>query len=226
MIFEIHTETKTPEKPFTWIWVITATLLLHLLLLSFRWRNHQTPLPQRMEVQEISPKKLKNIREKWGKKSFIFTPASPHDPSRMNVSDEDVSDARYFSNQNFRVLKEQKARKTDILPHQSNHPKASLKESLDLKSPQKATPLSKFALPFHLNEKPQEETLPDSQETHSETAVLDKNLPEGSQTLLNTQRSIHYSFFARIHEAIAPPWKSQIQTAFLSLKKKFILENT
>jgi hypothetical protein len=40
---------------------------------------------------------------------------------------------------------------------------------------------------------------------------LDRNLPEGSENLLNAQESIYYSFYARLYEALAPVWESKIR---------------
>jgi TonB family protein len=42
-------------------------------------------------------------------------------------------------------------------------------------------------------------------------AILDKNLPQGSQNMLNAEESVYYSFYSRMYEAIAPVWQSRIR---------------
>ena len=45
----------------------------------------------------------------------------------------------------------------------------------------------------------------------SEQYIQDKNLPDGSENMLNTEQSVYYSFYARLYEAIGPVWQSQIR---------------
>lgn len=43
-------------------------------------------------------------------------------------------------------------------------------------------------------------------------AVLDRDLPQGSENMLNAEESVFYSFYSRMYEAIAPVWQSHIRT--------------
>jgi protein TonB len=44
-----------------------------------------------------------------------------------------------------------------------------------------------------------------------EQYVADKNLPEGSENLLNAEESVYYSFYARLYDAIGPIWASRLR---------------
>ena len=129
-----------------------------------------------------------------------------------------------MSDRNIRVTKEQRARETNVIP-KAGTPNASkaaeAKKRAEAHDKVKAPSLSQLGVPINLKPpRPEEKRMQNDQDetrrTHpgeegGDQAILDKDLPQGSENLLNTQESIYYSFYARLYEAIGPLWQSRIR---------------
>jgi TonB family protein len=211
----------TPKKThLIWVLFLILTLIFHGLLfrVQFHWA---APLkPPHVDIQQIDPRKLESIRNKWKEKSLLLD-RNPSIPSEK----EAPPNARYLSNRNAKVKKEQRARETNVIPKvgkAGENPSASHSKPKQPSS-KNLTDLGNLGIPFQLN-RPQtarELASKDTQNSSSaaqmesqqggDQALLDKDLPTGSENLLNTQESIFYSFYARLYEAIGPVWQSRIR---------------
>ncbi|MEN9722424.1 MAG: hypothetical protein RJB38_410 [Pseudomonadota bacterium] len=110
--------------------------------------------------------------------------------------------AQYFSSENQRVAQETRARPLRWQDLQS----PSLRKSLTRSGP---------ALEDRSESRPTS-TSPSnpSYSARSELQELqDSSLPWGAQNLLNTVENVHYSFYSRIYESLAPIWRSYIRRA-------------
>lgn len=212
------------DKPRSWkIWIIffLLALLFHAILFALRLQWSLPTPPPRVEVQNIDPQKLDAIRRQWKEKSLLLD-KNPSLPS----SKEAPPDARYMSDRNIRVEKEQRARDTQVIPKPGQPNSSVQSESKSAHRPPPRTkaqphPLPKLGdlgVPFRLDAKP-EAPPPEDQTSQSSSsasqggdqATLDKDLPVGSQNMLNAQESIYYSFYSRLYQAIGPIWQSLIR---------------
>jgi hypothetical protein len=195
-------------QEFNWKpWVVALLLALFWhaawLLPRIPWTR---PLPPpRVEVKTIDPKKLEAIRRKWDHQQLLL------DKDKSPGEKVAPKDARYFSDKNRTVEKEQRAKETTLLPKPGGpqaHPKAKQAK------PQHQYPsLGNLGIPLP---KP----VPKSDDTPGRAGpvkdpggdqwVKDPNVPEGSENLLNSQESVFYSFYARLYEEIAPIWQSRL----------------
>ena len=211
-------ESQTSWK--TWVVIGVLTLLWHFLLAVFQpsWRQ-SPPSPPPVEVQNIDPQKLDAIRKQWNarEKQLLLN----KDKSKPSAQ-EAPPDARYMSDRNIRVEKEQRARDTNVIPNEGKAQKQAEKSAPKTQSQTQTPKRSKLAnlgalgVPMNLGA-----TTPQEQEASPKTgrpdqdvgdqAILDQNLPEGSENLLNAQESVYYSFYARIYESIGPIWQSLIR---------------
>ena len=208
------------KKYLIWVLFLVLALIFHglLFMVKFQWA---APLkPPNVDIQQIDPRKLESIRNKWKEKSLLLD-RNPSIPSEK----EAPPDARYFSDRNSKVEKEQRARDTNVIPKTGKARKdpPSSRSKSKPKSPKPLADLRSLGLPLHLN-RPQNSRDPADQETQNQAtssqmasqlggdqALLDKDLPTGSENILNTQESIYYSFYARLYEAIGPVWQSRIR---------------
>ncbi len=209
-----------------WILALLAALLLHALALESPWVKLLTHLrpspPARVEVQQVDPTKLDSIRRKWreSEKSLLLQ----KDKSRSKEEVPPPPDARYQSDRNIRVEKEQRARRTDVLPRPGSG-SAPKSDSAPRGRAAPVPPLSHLGVPFRLGKSPRtapqtaERSKPDTHtpetpagvaQAGADQAILDDKLPEGGENLLNAQESVYYSFFARMYETIGPMWRSRI----------------
>ncbi len=203
----------TPRNWRTWIIIVLLALLAHLLLFLFRFSWVSPTHPPRVDIHEINQKKLEEIRKqwkKWNQPKQLLLDKNKSLPSAK----EAPKDARYMSDKNIRVEKEQRAKQTNVIPRPNiapSHPKAapirpqthSLPKLGDLGVPFKLTPQ---------NQRPNSSSEPDPRiaQQGGDQSLLDKNLPEGSENLLNAQESVYYSFYARLYEAVGQIWQAQI----------------
>jgi TonB family protein len=202
---EIPIVTELPPRKRVTILFFTLALLIHLLLFSIPLHWTSPSLPPKVEVQEIDPRKLEQIRQKWREKSLLLD----KNPSRPKEK-EAPPNAQYFSDRNTRVEKEQQARQTTVIPKSGK--KSSQNTKTSSRTRRRLPDLGKLGIPFRLDSHLHlEEQHPLSSQA-GDQALLDKRLPEGSENLLNTQESIYYSFYARIYETIGPIWYSRIQS--------------
>lgn len=223
---------------------IFLAVTLHLLLL-WMGANHkwlfpnwlrEMPPPPPMPIDTIDPAKLAALKKQWTeqkKRSLLIN----RDPSPKKNSPP-PKDARFESDRNIRVDKESRARKTSPLARPGEGAKAN-SASLPTnprEAPPQTEPRPKHLLPLSrlgvkyrlpppvsaqpLNPSPKSPGTgsASSQEGQGSQWVDSPELPFSSQNVLNAQESIYYSFYARLYDAIAPIWQSQIQA--LSYRKK------
>jgi outer membrane biosynthesis protein TonB len=225
---EFAAENSVRQK--IWLLFLLFALLFHALLFTLRL-DWSTPSPSpRIEVQTVDPKKLDAIRKQWREKNLLV------DRDRSKPSEKEAPpDARYMSDRNIRVEKEQRAKDTNAVP-KPKQPKQS--EKTDKPKPQEKTPqaqpkthkpskpllkLGQLGVPIPLDSKAQEKPQPPKQQSREPQspatagpeggaqAIPDKELPVGSENILNAQESVYYSFFARLYDAIGPLWQSRIR---------------
>src|SRR4051794_24919909 len=107
---EDHSQRPTQLK--LWLLFFLLAILLHFLIfrlpLTLPALTSQAPV----EVHTISPEKLEAVRRQWREKSLLLDQKKK--PSE-NPS-EAPKDARYFSDRNIRVEKEQRARESAVVP--------------------------------------------------------------------------------------------------------------
>ena len=203
-----------------WIVVIILALLCHLLasLYHLNWEAVVQP-PMPVDIKTVDPAKLDAIRKQWHDKSILIDKGA-------KAAAEAPKDARYFSDKNIRVEKEQRARETNVLPRpgapgpmgESKPEQKSETKPLPQTLPHTLPNLGNLGVPMHLDRKPPpQEEQPQQGQTQfhgndgGDQAVLDRNLPQGSENMLNAEESVFYSFYARMYEAIAPVWQSRIR---------------
>lgn len=209
-----------PNQWKSWILPILLALVLHLLFFIFNWKglNLAPPIPPRVEIQDISTEKLDAIRKKWKDRPILI---NPDQEAPQEVPQEVPKDARYSSDRNRQVEREQKARDSQVVPKVGS-PKA------------KAMPkLKDLGVPLHLNQTYARKHSPNStrnsaqEESRNENddsvrnfsegleggqqTLIDRDLPIGSENMLNTQESVYYSFYARLYQAIAPVWQRKVR---------------
>ena len=195
-------------------------LLIHLILFTFPFEWHRAAKAPPVEIQQIDPGKLDAIRKQWKEKSLLLNRDSSK-PSEATPP----KDARYSSDRNRTVEKEQRSRDTNVIP-QAGRPNTdnlpeNRTESKKHASSRTKIPLGSLGIPFKFDESPKDpsENPEKPEQVSQKTAgrglqggdqtILDKDLPQGSENILNTQESIYYSFYARLYEAVGPLWQSR-----------------
>jgi TonB family protein len=231
---------EEPRSWKPWLLALLTALLFHVLLLAqhFHWADPTTP--PRIEVQQVDPKKLEAIKRQWQQQAKNTPKQLLLDKNKNAPSEKEApKDARYESDRNIRVEKEQRARETNVIPiprqaiegaqkSQSSQAKQQSKQAEHESKAEKASKvhplpsLGSLGIPFHLErpaKKKQEVAQADPEEAKpaerpwqpgGDQALNDRALPEGNENLLNTQESVYYSFYARIYETIGPIWQSII----------------
>lgn len=218
---------ETEDSPRQWrSWILIALLSVSAHFFLFRQQVNWGPgsRPPAVEVHQIDPKKLEAIRNQWKNqpKGLLI------DKDKNKRGEKEVPpNARYMSDKNIRVEKEQRARNTNVIPKpgvsnfreqkaQTTTPKTQVEKLPQLRS---VPDVGNLGVKFKLTPKSEAEkqegqrnmrSQPANPPPGGEQAILDDALPEGSQNLLNTQESIYYSFYARLYEAIGPIWQSRI----------------
>ncbi len=206
------------DKKWKWVLALSLTLLLHWAFLSFKIPSWERSSPK-VELLPINPAQLESIRRQWRSKSLLLHNQQP-------ASETAPENARYLSDLNRRVEKEQRARQTQVLPVPGSSGQAQQrKKARSPRAAQKAfenPTLSHLGIPIRppikMDSSQDERDSPWSTEQSASPAspghdqeLADRNLPFGAQNLLNTQESIYYSFYSRIYQAIAPIWQSRIR---------------
>ena len=195
--------------------------------------------PPRVDLNSLDPKKLQAIRNKWRandrKEKQLLLGKNKSAPSDTRAP----TDARYMSDRNIRVEKEQRSNRTITLPKDGapGTPGARMEaEKAPRTKPAHRLPsLGNLGVPLPAAPKKQQSLLAEKavrpairtqqaagQEGNQggEQYVNDADLPQGSENLLNAQESVYYSFYARIYESIAPIWTSKIREAGRRLQAK------
>lgn len=202
-----------------WVVVILLALLCHLLvsLYHMNWENPTAPMP--VDIHQVDPAKLDQIRKQWREKALLL------DKNKAHTAEEAPKDARYFSDRNIRVEKEQRAKDTNVIPNPGApgpRAKSEPEEKVQPKPKNPAVPLpnlGNLGVPLDLSRPPPPQQVREKQDGQAmangdeggDQAVLDRKLPEGASNMLNAEESVYYSFYARMYEAIAPVWQSRIR---------------
>jgi hypothetical protein len=201
---------KTPWR--VWLVVILLTLLFHGLVLIIQPHLAGPMRPPQVEVQQVDPNKLEAIRKLWKQreKELLI------DKYKNAPKDQEApKNARFQSDRNIRVEKEQRARNADVLPKPGAkaEPKQQKKEAGNRAKP--VPNLAQLGVPFQVSKKkPVDQNRQRSARTAdpgADQAIEDKDIPVGSENILNAQESVYYSFYSRLYEAIAPIWQSKIR---------------
>lgn len=162
-------------------------------------------VPKRMEVAPIDPSQLEEIRKKWAANQALLL------SKNQKESEEAPRDARYMSDRNIKVEKEQRARNADPVPQEGAKNAGPKTEAQTAAPKRKQVKLGSLGIPI-LPKKPQSatEARDAAGSPGADQSINEDELPVGSENLLNSERSVYYSFHARIYEAIAPIWRSQV----------------
>jgi hypothetical protein len=222
-----ETSELKPERRWgLWIAFVLLTLLIHFLFFLMRvdWILPKTPPRIQVEVNKVDPQKLEQIRQRWREqdKSLLLNKNQPK-------AEKAPDNARYMSDRNIRVEKEQRAREHVIQPKPGA---PTLKQSPAQPQPKSQTQaephrqgqihglpkLGNLGVPFRLSEQPKAASQRKVQRPANsasppggEQYIADKNLPEGSENLLNAEESVFYSFYSRLYDAIGPIWASRLR---------------
>ncbi|HUP56978.1 MAG TPA: TonB C-terminal domain-containing protein [Bdellovibrionota bacterium] len=201
-----------------WAIAVLIALLWHVAWLMPRVPWTRIAPPARVDVQPIDPSKLEAIRRTWDRRQKQLL--LDKDPSRASEA-EPPPDARYFSNKNRRVEREQRARDSAVLPKPGSPQPPSTSEAGKARRKQGRKSLPALGalgvpMPPPLPEKSEDgESAGEAARPRSapggEQFVKDPEVPEGSENLLNSQESVYYSFYSRLYEAIAPIWQSRLR---------------
>ena len=213
-----------------WLFFIFLAALLHFIFfcMHLSWFAGER-MPQPMEVGTMSQADLDSLRKKWEKvdqrQKSLLLDTNPSLPSEK----EAPPDARYMSDRNIRVEKEQRARDTQVLPRpgQPTQSQTQSKPQEQAKTQSKPSSSHKFAklgdlgIPFKLNEPAQQlsarnpaqnlQERPIQPQSGGSQYIDERELPTGGENLLNAQQSVYYSFYQRIYEAIGPVWESRLR---------------
>lgn len=192
--------------------LIAAALLALLAHLAFLrsgplWLPWLSPprSPAPVELNPVDPAKLEAIRKSWRERERALL--LNKDKSAPLETVKAPEDARYSSDRDIRVEKEQRARDTNVVPQ----PGANGSRDADSRARRAPRPVPRVGdlgvkLPAPSGETP----LPPQARRGGDQALLDDSLPVGGENLLNARESVFYSFYARLYEAIGPIWQSGI----------------
>lgn len=204
------------ENTQRWVLIIFLALLFHAVLLALPWHLIFPPpqFPsQPMKIRQLSAEELAQLKNAQLKgKQFLL--------ARDNIlpSDTPPKDARYFSDRNRQVEREQKARNQVIAPERSASPsKPSVTGTSIPKLNQLGIPIEKMK-PKLTSRGSDPSEAREGNIANQDQAIHDPTLPEGNENLLNTEQSIYYSYYARLYEAIGPVWQERINTIIYSQK--------
>lgn len=202
---------------------IALAILIHLATfwLKLDWIFPRSSAP--IEVHTVDPQKLEAIRDSWKNSKnrpdkLLLNP----NPSQTKPKEAPPEDARYFSDQNIRARKEQRAKDHSVLPKPGPQgPEGPKGENAPSKP---APPLRSLGVPLPAATgdsvplaKPKESSPPRPEGGGgAQQFIDDKNLPTGAENVLNAQESVFYSFYARLYEAVAPIWRSRAHSAVQS----------
>lgn len=217
----------TTRRWLPWLAILALVFLLHSATVLVPFHYSSTP-PARMPVQTIDPAKIEAIRKQWDKQAQKLLLDDKSKPTAKDAP----KDARYFSDRNIRVEKEQRARDTTVIPKPGTPntagAQATPRQEVTPETKSRPTPqLGTLGVPFKLDQpaKPKPRA-PQTDTQRARTGEVsqrggaqtldDQNLPEGSENLLNAQESVYYSFYARAYEAVGPIWSGYAEQAIRS----------
>lgn len=220
-----------------WILFLIFALLLHAMLFlipaSFWPVGMITPPAPRVALQNVDPRKLEAIRKQWKKQArqqALLLDKNPKATKDATIPDN----ARYMSDRNINVEREQRARQTQVIPKppsQAQEERKAQRQQLaepkppsDILQPKHRSILSSLGVPIRMPmanasrmERPEPRRNSSSAshqraaEAGGDQALSDRDLPEGAENMLNAQESVYYTFYARLYETIGPIWESNIR---------------
>jgi TonB family protein len=228
------------ERWPAWLLLLLLALFLHAIfftsLAHIDWSLPKTP--PRVEVTQVDPHKLDAIRKEW-KRRDMQEKGLLLDRDKNAPKQEAPDNARYMSDRNIRVQKEQRARDTTVVPkpgspsraeksngQSASHPQEEIHKQPPVPHSQVLPKIGNLGVPMfapHPNtaQKDQEKAdglsqdskdrTPRSNEPGGNQYMDDKRVPEGSENMLNAEESVYYSFFARLYETIGPIWSSKLR---------------
>jgi TonB family protein len=211
------------KEPSSWrnaaLWALLSTLF-HFLILWFGIpvlkKAFESP-PSRLTVTSVTPEELTQLKEKLRRESegkFLLAPKEESAKTLLTPPKE----ARFSSDRNRSVEQETRARSaTSSVPRSGG----GATDSVESAPPKPVIPLSKLGLSKRSPQPPRspvKSSRKAGEPGSSQPLVLENQVPEGSETLLNTRESKYYSFYARIQEAIAPIWESSARQVPQRLK--------
>src|SRR5690606_9180654 len=117
-------------------------------------------------------------------------------------------EARHASDKNRRVEREQRARRTDVVPSGGRPKPRSPERAGEGKETKPLPKLSHLGVPYAPAAEPERSTRADDADRpfRDEALVDEDQLPVGGENLLNTQESVFFGYFARMKEALGPQW--------------------
>jgi hypothetical protein len=216
------TETFDHTRMRDWLIILFLTILLHSFFFWVHPTWNASVLPPRVDLQKIDPTKLDAIRKQWKQRErALLLNKDKSLPKDQTAPDN----ARYMSDRNIRVEKEQRAKQTNVIPkagspNPTRASQAEAKKRAEATDRVKTPMLSSLGVPLNLKppkpvrERQSPHDLMQSSragEDGGDQAILERDLPQGSENLLNAQESIYYSFYSRLYEAIGPVWQSRIR---------------
>lgn len=183
--------------------VIVLSILWHLLLLLFPWdfSFHKNSGIKPVNVQSLTSEQLSQI-----KKQILL--------SKKRRSEQVApQDARYISDQNIDVKKEQRAKVADTLPQESKAMKRSQK-----KTNSQSELLKNLGVSVNYPKSTSSQANEDKKgQQGADQLVDDPSLALGSENLLKSERSVYYSYYSRLYQAVAPIWRSHINSLMNSV---------
>ena len=185
--------------------VTFLTIIWHLLIFvipwkHLRWADHSPPP---VAVKPMDVQQLEKIRQQWKAKQLLLEQQLADTPKVK----EAPKDARYFSDRNRRVEKEQRAAQTQVMPQQGGQTAAPQVSQLGV-----PLDLSRGAGPM-VAPRPRQRQRPQAQAQRPQLdqSIHDPDLSVGNMNLLNTAESVYYTYFSRLYQAIGPLWQSDIR---------------
>jgi TonB family protein len=212
-----------------WLIALLLALLFHAFLLMTHVHWPSAARPPRVQIQNIDPRKLEEIRKKWDAKNAQKPILLDKNP-KAKTDEPPPPDAKYMSDRNHRVEKEQRAKMGEVLPkpgqptaptHSEAQPKPRAEAHPPATQSRRLPDLGNLGLKYRLGADSKPKTHSESKaaahdqppppaQRGADQWLRDRDIPEGSENILNTQESVYYSFYARLYEAIGPLWQSKI----------------
>lgn len=218
----LDTPTIKTIRVFVFIFI---AILWHLLFLTLPWnkllQNHKRNQPLPVELTQIDPKTLSQIKKSWDEKPLLL------DQNQVS-SNEIPENSRFMSARNIKVEKEQRARHSQVIP-QANKTLApqidqqQTKTNSSEKSNTSKLTLNKLGVPLYPTKKESGDRLKNNEKLATKSllnggdqSITDNSLPLGAENLLNAQESKFYNFYSRMYERIGPLWQSQMYSTLRS----------
>jgi hypothetical protein len=199
---------------------IIYSALWHGLILLIFWRSaFYEPAPLVEDSQTMTVNLHTGDSSESKKKQTLLNTPQPQPALEKPPSDK----ARYFSDRDVRVEKEQIAPGTVAFPSSGTPAQVgtSQTETSQTETSQKTIPpLSQLGVGLPPPQSQSQSQSQSQQKRQSQSAknssgeaasIHDPEIPQGSQTLLNADQSVYHSFFSRLYGQVAPLWESQVR---------------